>query len=100
MVKRLADAKVIPSPGLEEAAVLVGMCSQSVLTLTVKHAGRFNLRRDFNGLLSFTGRHLVWPMRVLSRLRGYLRQRCSGNELWTGHESLTDQAFLERHGVW
>ncbi len=60
MVKRLAsDARVIPSPGLEEAAVLDRMCSQFVLTLTVKHAGRFNLRRDFNSLLSFTGRHLV-----------------------------------------
>ncbi|MDY0744969.1 AAA family ATPase [Paucibacter sp. R3-3] len=100
MVKRLADAKVIPSPGLEEAAVLDRMCSQFVLTLTVKHAGRFNLRRDFNGLLSFTGRHLVWPVRVLTRLRAYLNQRCQGNELWAGHESLADQAFLERHGVW
>ena len=100
MVKRLADARVLPSPGLEEAAVLDRMCSQFVLTLTVKHAGRFNLRRDFNGLLSFTGRHLVWPLRILTRLRAYLAQRCSGNELWAGHEALGDQAFLERHGVW
>ena len=66
MVKRLTDVNVLPSPGLREAAVLDRMCSQFVLTLTVRHAGRFNLRRDFNGLLSFTGRHLVWPVRVLS----------------------------------
>jgi SpoVK/Ycf46/Vps4 family AAA+-type ATPase len=104
MVKRLADARaaarVLPSPGLKEAPVLDRMCSQFVLTLTVKHAGRFNLRRDFNGLLSFTGRHLVWPVRVLGRLRDYLKIRCQGNEAWAGHDELSDDAFLERHGVW
>ena len=35
-----------------------------VLTLTLKNAGRFNLRRDWNSLLSLTGRHLVWPVAV------------------------------------
>ena len=100
MVKRLADARVLPSPGLKEAPVMDRMCTQFVLTLTVKHAGRFNLRRDFNGLLSFTGRHLVWPVRVLNRLRDYLNQRCLANELWSGHEALNDEAFLQRHGVW
>lgn len=107
MVKRAAvetaprgPGRVLPSPGLDSAPVLDRMCSQFVLTLTVKHAGRFNLRRDFNGLLSFTGRHLVWPTRVLQRLRGYLTQRCAGNELWRGHEALGDEAFLERFGQW
>jgi SpoVK/Ycf46/Vps4 family AAA+-type ATPase len=106
MVKRAAaetsraPGRVLPSPGLDSAPVLDRMCSQFVLTLTVKHAGRFNLRRDFNGLLSFTGRHLVWPTRVLQRLRGYLGQRCAGNELWRGHEALSDEAFLERFGQW
>jgi len=100
MVKRLADTHVLASPGLKEAPVLDRMCSHFVLTLTVKHAGRFNLRRDFNGLLSFTGRHLVWPLRVLTRLREYLAQRCRNNELWNGHEALGDEQFLERHGVW
>ncbi|WP_428503095.1 ATP-binding protein [Roseateles sp.] len=92
--------RLLPSPGLKDAPVLDRMCSQFVLTLTVKHAGRFNLRRDFNGLLSFTGRHLVWPLRVLGRLRDYLSLRCQGNELWRGHEQLSDEAFLLRHGVW
>ncbi|MCX2860341.1 AAA family ATPase [Paucibacter sp. PLA-PC-4] len=100
MVKRLSDTRVLPSPGLAKAPVLDRMCSHFVLTLTVKHAGRFNLRRDFNGLLSFTGRHLVWPVRVLTRLRAYLARRCQGNELWTGHEALSDEMFLEHHGVW
>ncbi|QPF71932.1 ATP-binding protein [Roseateles sp. DAIF2] len=100
MVKRLADTRVLASPGLCKAPVLDRMCSHFVLTLTVKHAGRFNLRRDFNGLLSFTGRHLVWPLRVLARLRGYLAQRCQGNELWAGHAALGDEEFLERYGVW
>ena len=100
MVKRLADTRVLASPGLSKAPVLDRMCSHFVLTLTVKHAGRFNLRRDFNGLLSFTGRHLVWPLRVLARLRAYLARRCQGNELWAGHEALSDEDFLDRHGVW
>nr|WP_295081519.1 ATP-binding protein [uncultured Roseateles sp.] len=94
------EGRVLPSPGLKNAAVLDRMCSQFVLTLTVKHAGKFNLRRDFNGLLSFTGRHLVWPVRVLGRLRDYLKQRCQNNELWSGHEALSDEDFLLRYGVW
>jgi SpoVK/Ycf46/Vps4 family AAA+-type ATPase len=100
MVKRLADTRVLASPGLSKAPVLDRMCSHFVLTLTVKHAGRFNLRRDFNGLLSFTGRHLVWPLRVLARLRAYLAQRCQGNELWAGHQTLSDEEFLARFGIW
>ena len=100
MVKRMADARVLASPGLARAPVLDRMCSHFVLTLTVKHAARFNLRRDFNGLLSFTGRHLVWPLRVLARLRAYLAQRCQSNELWAGHTALSDEEFLERYGVW
>ncbi|MDM4768241.1 AAA family ATPase [Pelomonas sp. SE-A7] len=101
MVKRLAEQqRVLPSPGLNAAPVLDRMCSHFVLTLTVKHAGRFNLRRDFNGLLSFTGRHLVWPVRVLARLREFLGRRVQGNELWTGHSALDDAAFLDRYGVW
>ena len=54
MAKSQSDARMLLSPGLKDAPVLDRMCSQFVLTLTVKHAGRFNLRRDFNGLLSFT----------------------------------------------
>ena len=99
MVKRLVEARVLASPGLKDAPVMDRMCSHFVLTLTVKHANRFNLRRDFNGLLSFTGRHLVWPQRVLTRLRAYLAQRCAHNELWSGHTTLDDTRFLERHGV-
>jgi len=100
MVKRISDPRVLASPGLARAPVLDRMCSHFVLTLTVKHAARFNLRRDFNGLLSFTGRHLVWPLRVLARLRAYLAQRCQGNELWAGHTALSDEDFLDRYGVW
>ena len=68
MVKSLSDARVMLSPGLKEAPVLDRMCSQFVLTLTMRHVGRFNLRRDWNSLLSLTGKHLVWPASVLARL--------------------------------
>ncbi|MEP6876450.1 MAG: AAA family ATPase, partial [Burkholderiales bacterium] len=61
---------------------------------------RFNLRRDWNSLLSLTGKHLVWPGSVLARLRGFLNKRCKGNEHWRGHEALTDDAFMLRHGAW
>ena len=94
------DARVVLSPGLKEAPVLDRMCSQFVLTLTVRHAGRFNVRRDWNGLLSLTGKHLVWPTSVLARLRAFLNVRCKGNEHWPNHEGLSDTAFMQRHGGW
>ena len=88
------------SPGLSESPVLDRMCSHFVLTLTVRHANRFNPRRDLSGLLALTARHLVWPSPVLARVRGYLARRCQGHSLWAGHERLGDAAFLARHGVW
>jgi SpoVK/Ycf46/Vps4 family AAA+-type ATPase len=100
MAKSHADARVVLSPGLIEAPVLDRLCTQFVLTLTMKNAGRFNLRRDWNSLLSLTGKHLVWPTTVLARLRAFLAQRCKGNELWRGHEALDDETFMARHGAW
>jgi SpoVK/Ycf46/Vps4 family AAA+-type ATPase len=100
MATRQLDARVVLSPGLNEAPVLDRMCSQFVLTLTVRHTGRFNVRRDWNGLLSLTGKHLVWPASVLTRLRAFLNNRCKGNEHWVGHEGLSDTSFMQRHGAW
>src|SRR5436305_606967 len=100
MVKNVNDTRVLLSPGLKEAPVLDRMCSQFVLTLTMRHVGRFNLRRDWNSLLSLTGRHLVWPVSVLARLREFLNGRCKGNDQWRGHEALSHEAFMERHGGW
>ncbi|TMH05339.1 MAG: ATPase, partial [Betaproteobacteria bacterium] len=100
MPRSHADARCVPSPGLDRAPVLDRMCSHFVLALTMKHAGRFNLRRDWNNLLSLVGRHLVWPAPVLTRLRDYLTRRCKGNALWRGHEALDDVNFLRRHGEW
>jgi SpoVK/Ycf46/Vps4 family AAA+-type ATPase len=94
------DSRVLLSPGLREAPVLDRMCSHFVLTLTMRNAGRFNLRRDWNNLLSLTGKHLVWQASVLARLREFLAARCKGNEHWRGHEALSDEAFLARHGAW
>ena len=100
MVKRHVEARVVASPGLAEAPVLDRMCSHFVLTLTLRHTGRFNVRRDWNSLLSLTGRHLVWPVTVLARVREFLARRCVGNEHWKGHEKLDEQQFLARHGQW
>ncbi len=99
-VKSLPDGRWVLSPGLQEAPVMDVLCSHFVLTLTLRQAGRFNLRRDWNSLLSLTGKHLVWPSSVLMRLRGFLNMRCKGNEHWRGHELLRDDAFMLRHGGW
>eukprot|EP01031_Cornospumella_fuschlensis_P053024 gene53024-64771_t len=88
------------SPGLKQAPVLDLMCSHFVLTLAAKQGGKFNVRRDLNGLLSLAGRHLVWPAPSLQRLREFLARRCKDNEFWRGHEDLSTPDFLERHGVW
>ena len=100
MLKTPGEARLILSPGLKEAPVLDRMCSQFVLTLTMRNAGRFNLRRDWNSLLSLAGKHLVWPAAVLARVRSFLKLRCKGNEHWRGHELLGDDAFIARHGGW
>ncbi len=100
MVKRSLDVQVLPSPGLKDAPVLDLMCSHFVLTLAAKQGGKFNVRRDLNGLLSLAGRHLVWPSSALARLREFLGRRCHDNEFWRGHEALSPRDFLERHGLW
>ena len=100
MPKGLSDARWVLSPGLDQAPVLDSLCSHFVLTLTLRQPGHFNLRRDWNGLLALTGRHLVWPVSVLGRLRAFLNQRCRGNAHWRGHEALSDEAFIQRHGAW
>ena len=100
MVKRSLDVQVLPSPGLRDAPVLDMMCSHFVLTLAAKQGGKFNVRRDLNGLLSLAGRHLVWPVSTLARLREFLARRCHDNEFWRGHEALSPREFLERHGHW
>ena len=88
------------SPGLKEAPVLDLMCSHFVLTLAARQGAKFNVRRDLNSLLSLSGRHLVWPLPALERLREFLARRCKGNDFWHEHESLSNAEFMARHGVW
>jgi SpoVK/Ycf46/Vps4 family AAA+-type ATPase len=94
------DGHLISSPGLMEAPVLDLMCSHFVLTLAARQGAAFNVRRDFSGVVGLAGRHLVWPVSVLARLREFLARRCNANELWRGHETLDAPEFLARHGVW
>ena len=100
MARAVAESRCLLSPGLAEAPVMDALCSHFVLTLTLRQAGRFNLRRDWNSLLSLVGRHLVWPAPVLARVRVFLAQRCKGNPQWKGHEALSDQAFVDKYGPW
>ena len=94
------QAGLVASPELRTAPVLDLMCSHFVLTLATKQGSKFNVRRDINGLMGLTGRHLMWPEAVLRRVRSFLARRCKDNEVWRGHEQLSDAEFLERHGVW
>lgn len=94
------EGRVFVPHGLRQAPVLDLMCSHFVLTLAARQGPRFNVRRDLNTLLSLAGRHLVWPHTVLLRLREFLQRRCKDNELWSGHDGLTINAFMERYGVW
>ncbi|MEO7242633.1 MAG: AAA family ATPase [Variovorax sp.] len=91
---------VLPSPGLKDAPVLELMCSHFVLTLAARQGPRFNVRRDLNGLLALTGRHLVWPTSVLHHVRDFLARRCAGNEIWNGVGELDARTLLARHGIW
>lgn len=101
MSKRsVSEQQWLLSPGLKEAPVLDLMCSHFVLTLAARQGAKFNVRRDLNSLLSLSGRHLVWPLPALQRLREFLGRRCKDNEFWRGHESLTDAEFMARHGAW
>ncbi|QIL80725.1 ATP-binding protein [Diaphorobacter sp. HDW4A] len=94
------QAGMVASPGLQAAPVLDLMCSHFVLALATKQGSRFNVRRDINGLMALVARHLMWPDPVLTRVRLFLARRCKDNEVWRGHEQLTNTEFLERHGVW
>ena len=104
MAKRLlfqsVDGHLISSPGLAEAPVLDLLCSHFVLTLAARQGAAFNVRRDFSGVVGLAGRHLLWPVSVLARLREFLGRRCQGNELWRGHDALDATEFLARFGVW
>ncbi len=104
MTKRVAVPQssqgLLASPGLATTPVLEMMCSQFVLTLAAKQGSKFNVRRDLNSLLSLTGRHMVWPVHVMERLREFLNRRCTGNDFWKGHEALSHADFMERHGMW
>ena len=100
MARGYAESRCVLSPGLAQAPVMDVLCSHFVLTLTLRQAGRFNPRRDWSSLLGLVGRHVVWPLPVLGRVRRFLQQRCKGNAAWRGHEALSDEAFVQRHGGW
>ncbi len=104
MVKRLmvgsSGGQTLASPGLKDAPVLDLMCSHFVLTLAVRQGATFNARRDLNSLISLAGRHLVWPLSVLTRVREFLTRRCATNENWRGHEALNGSDFLAKFGIW
>jgi SpoVK/Ycf46/Vps4 family AAA+-type ATPase len=100
MKAKYSASDLLLSPGLKDAPVLDLMCSHFVLTLAARQGAKFNVRRDLNSLLSLSGRHLVWPLPALQRLREFLGRRCKDNEFWRDHDMLSDAEFMQRHGIW
>jgi len=100
MKAKYSAGDLLLSPDLKDAPVLDLMCSHFVLTLAARLGSKFNVRRDLNSLLSLSGRHLLWPLPALLRLREFLGRRCKDNDFWRGHEILTDAEFMQRHGTW
>ncbi len=100
MKAKYSAGDLLLSPGLKDAPVLDLMCSHFVLTLAARQGAKFNVRRDLNSLLSLSGRHLVWPLPALQRLREFLGRRCKDNDFWRGHEALGDAEFMQRYGTW
>lgn len=96
----LTDRRWVLSPGLQEAPIMDRLCTHFVLTLTMRYAAHFNVKRDWSGLLALTAGHLVWPTPMLERVRAFLGRRITTHEQWAGHESLSHEAFLEKFGVW
>ena len=104
MVRRIVQesrtGQVMLPPGLSSAPVLDLMCTHFVLTLAQQQGAQFNLRRDLAGLLPLCGRHLVWPVSVLGRVRRWMAQRVATHEAWAGHERMPNREFLDRFAVW
>ncbi|MFM8756724.1 MAG: ATP-binding protein [Limnohabitans sp.] len=103
MVKWIQDIQTGPvllPPGLSLAPVLDLMCTHFVLVLAQQQGAQFNVRRDLVALLPLCGRHLVWPARVMERLRHWLGPRVAGHEAWDGHALLSDREFLDRFALW
>jgi len=94
------QGRLLLPTGLEQAPTLDLMCSQFVLALAARLGPRFNLRSELVPLLGLTGRHLVWPLDLLHRLRSFLLRRCGDDGLWQGQSRLDDRAWLDRFGVW
>ena len=100
MKAKYSATALLLSPELKDAPVLDLMCSHFVLSLAARQGPKFNVRRDLNSLLALSGRHLVWPLPAMQRLREFLGRRCKDNDFWRGHEVLSDADFMQRHGIW
>ena len=86
MKAKYSATDLLQSPGLKSAHTLYLIRSHFVLTLAARQDDKFNVRRDLNSLLSLSGRHLVWSLPALQRLREFLGRRCKDNEFWRDHD--------------
>lgn len=86
--------------GIEQAPTLDLMCSQLVLALAARLGPRFDLRSELVPLIGLSGRHWVWPLGLLQRLRAFLQRRCGDEGPWQGQSRLDDRAWLDRFGLW
>ena len=76
------------------------LATRFALQAIISLGPKFNLRRDVNNLVTLAGRHLVWPLAVLSRLQAFLGRRCAEVPAWLGADRLAPDDFMARHGSW
>ena len=92
-----SDARWVLSPGLKEAPVLDRMCSQFVLTLTMRNAGALQPapRLEQPAVADRPAPGLAGAGAARA-LRAFLALRCKGNEHWRGHEALARRGLHRR----
>jgi SpoVK/Ycf46/Vps4 family AAA+-type ATPase len=92
--------RLITSPTFEFAAPMDLLCVRFALKTILSLGPKFNLRRDINNVVTLTGRYLVWPEPILSKLRDFLARRCLEAPAWAEAGKLSLDEFMNRHGSW
>ncbi len=88
------------TPAYEAAPPLDLLCVRFALRAVLDLGPKFNLRRDINNVITLSGRYLVWPEAVLTKLHSFISRRCQEMGAWEGVAQLTMDEFMVKHGSW
>jgi SpoVK/Ycf46/Vps4 family AAA+-type ATPase len=76
------------------------LCVRFALRAVLDLGPKFNLRRDINNVITLSGRYLVWPEAVLTKLHSFISRRCLEMSAWEGVAQLSLEDFMSKHGSW